>query len=174
LRTSTDSLGIGLLKVRSTLASLYRTSFHSRNCSPAFFGYSTTTLPIPSTTESSGSGIFADSHWLAVLTAHIPNAGEHLVRYYGWYSNVNRGKWWKEGPSPIEEFSEVIPAAAKRAWARLITQVYDVDPLVCPRCAGSMRIITFSEQPAVIDLPVPRTADREDPAPSRLVAGPGP
>jgi hypothetical protein len=66
-----------------------------------------------------------------------------------------------------------MPAAAKVAWARLITQVYEVDPLVCPRCAGPMRIIAFIEQLAVIDLPVPRTADREDPAPSRLVAGHG-
>jgi hypothetical protein len=66
-----------------------------------------------------------------------------------------------------------MPAAAKVAWARLITQVYEVDPLVCPRCAGPMRIIAFIEQPAVIDLPVPRTADREDPAPSRRVAGHG-
>ena len=30
--------------------------------------------------------------WIAAVTAHIPNNGEHLVRYYGWYSNVNRGK----------------------------------------------------------------------------------
>ena len=55
-----------------------------------------------------------------------------------------------------------MPAAAKVAWARLITQVYEVDPLVCSRCAGPMRIIAFIEQPAVIDLPVLRTADRED------------
>jgi len=58
---------------------------------------------------------------LAALTAHIPNAGEHLMRYYGWYSNVNRGKRRKaqgEDPSGIEEVGEVGPSAAKRAWAR--------------------------------------------------------
>ncbi|MBP2670992.1 MAG: hypothetical protein H6Q85_1058 [candidate division NC10 bacterium] len=66
-----------------------------------------------------------------------------------------------------------MPAAAKVAWARLSTQVYEVDPLVRPRYTGPMRIIAFIEQPAVIDLPVPRTADREDPAPSCLVAGHG-
>jgi hypothetical protein len=65
----------------------------------------------------------------------------------------------------------LIPAVAKRACARLIKQVYEVDPLVCFHCAGPMRIIRFIEQPAVIDLPVPRTADREDPLPSHLVAG---
>jgi hypothetical protein len=71
------------------------------------------------------------------------------VRYYGWYSNVNRGKRRKtqeEGPATIEEFSEVPDFAAKRAWSRLIKQVYEVDPLVWPRCAGPMRIIAFIEQ----------------------------
>ena len=26
--------------------------------------------------------------WIAAVTAHIPNKGEHLLHYYGWYSNV--------------------------------------------------------------------------------------
>ena len=29
---------------------------------------------------------------LAAFIAHVPNAEEYLVRFYGWYSNVNRGK----------------------------------------------------------------------------------
>ena len=98
--------------------------------------------------------VFSATDWLAALTAHIPNAGEHLVRYYGWYSNVNRGKRRKaqgEDPSSIDEYSEVSASAATRAWARLIKQVYEVDPLGCPRCAGPMRIIAFIEQPAVIE-----------------------
>ena len=33
----------------------------------------------------------------------------------------------------------------------MIKQVCEVDPLVCPRCAGTMRIIAFIEQPAVIE-----------------------
>jgi len=100
--------------------------------------------------------VFLACDWLRALTAHIPNAGEHLVRYYryyGWYSNVNRGKRRKAqgGESTtIEEFTEVSGSAAKRAWARLIQQAYEVDPLVCPRCAGAMRIIAFLEQPEVI------------------------
>ena len=90
--------------------------------------------------------VFSACDWLAALTAHIPNAGEHLVRYYGWYSNVNRGKRRKaqgagEAPDTIEEFTEVSASAAKRAWARLITQVSEVDPLICPRCTGPMRLI---------------------------------
>ena len=29
--------------------------------------------------------------FLASVTQHIPNKGEHQVRYYGWYSNKCRG-----------------------------------------------------------------------------------
>jgi hypothetical protein len=96
--------------------------------------------------------VFSALDWLAALTAHIPNAGEHLVRYYGWYSNVNRGKRRKaqgENSSRIEEFRDVFrdvsASAAKRAWARLIKQVYEAAPLVCSRCGGTMRILAFIE-----------------------------
>jgi hypothetical protein len=90
--------------------------------------------------------VFAAGDWLAALTAHIANAGEHLVRYYGWYSNVSRGKrrnarTKEEDASTLEDFREVSSAAAKRAWARFVKQVYEVDPLACPQCTGSMRII---------------------------------
>lgn len=95
----------------------------------------------------------------AAGTAHIPNAGEHLVRYYGWYSNMKRGKRRKTqaedrlsvSTGTIEACSEVSDGAAKRAWARLTKQVYEVDPLVHPRCGSAMRITVFIEQPAVIE-----------------------
>ena len=38
----------------------------------------------------------------------------------------------------------------RRNWARLIQKIYEVDPLVCPKCKGSMRVISSSEDPAVI------------------------
>jgi hypothetical protein len=87
------------------------------------------------------SEVFSACDWLAAMTARIPNAGEHLVRYYGWCSNVNRGKRRKTLEKG-EESSTV---------EQLIKQVYEVDPLVCPRCAGPMRIIPFIEQPAMIE-----------------------
>jgi len=98
--------------------------------------------------------MFSTTDWLAALTAHIPNAGEHLVRHCGWYSNVSRGKRRKargEGPTTIEAFAEVAASAAKRAWARLIKQVYAADPLTCPQCTGPMRLIAFIGQPEVIE-----------------------
>jgi hypothetical protein len=34
---------------------------------------------------------------------------------------------------------------AHSTWARLIARVYEVDPLVCPRCSSSMRWSSRSE-----------------------------
>ena len=35
--------------------------------------------------------------WLAQLVTHIPNRGEQMVRYYGFYSNKSRGLRKKAG-----------------------------------------------------------------------------
>lgn len=40
--------------------------------------------------------------------------------------------------------------ALRRRWAELIRRIYEVDPLVCPRCGGTMRIIAFLTEPGVI------------------------
>jgi hypothetical protein len=34
--------------------------------------------------------------WLAAMTSHIPDQGQQMVRYYGFYSNVSRGLRQKE------------------------------------------------------------------------------
>jgi len=41
--------------------------------------------------------VFPALEWLAAVNSHIPNKGEQMVRYYGYYSNVSRGKRQKEG-----------------------------------------------------------------------------
>jgi hypothetical protein len=41
--------------------------------------------------------VFPALEWLAAMCSHIPNRGEQMVRYYGTYSNVARGKRKKEG-----------------------------------------------------------------------------
>ena len=35
--------------------------------------------------------IMPSAQWLELLLQHVPDQGEHLVRYYGWYSNRSRG-----------------------------------------------------------------------------------
>jgi len=41
--------------------------------------------------------------------------------------------------------------ARRRSWAQLIMRVYEVDPLVCPKCGGEMRIIAFIIDHVVVD-----------------------
>jgi hypothetical protein len=91
--------------------------------------------------------------WLANICSHIPNRGEQMVRYYGHYSNVSRGKRQMEGnddavPSIIE--SQGDEKTFRRNWARLIQKIYEVDPLVCPKCKGAMRIVSSIEDASVI------------------------
>ena len=96
---------------------------------------------------------FPALEWLAAMCSHIPNRGEQMVRYYGHYSNVSRGKRQKEGlddaiPCILEPQGNV--KAFRKSWSRLIQKIYEVDPLVCPKCQGAMRIISFIEDPSVI------------------------
>ena len=46
---------------------------------------------------------------------------------------------------------KLAPAEATRRWAALLRQIFEVDPLVGPRCAGAMRIVACITQAAVID-----------------------
>ena len=39
---------------------------------------------------------------------------------------------------------------SKRRWSYFIRKVYETDPLVCPKCRGEMRTISFIGQPEVI------------------------
>jgi hypothetical protein len=91
--------------------------------------------------------------WLAQLSTHIPNRGEQMVRYYGYYSNKSRGLRKKadtddDVPALIE--SEASSKEFRKKWARLIQKIYNVDPLLCPKCFGSMRIIAFIEDQQIV------------------------
>ena len=97
--------------------------------------------------------------FVARVLVQIPDPRRHLVRYYGAYSNRARGRRRKaEGRlkgNGSREVEEVIPpsperAALRRTWARLIRRVYEVDPLVCPRCGAEMRVIGFITEPSLI------------------------
>ena len=96
--------------------------------------------------------------FIALLTAHIPDKHKHLIRYYGLYSSRSKGKARVDGSldkfgfgmkrpddpaagassEPVETISR---QQAKSAWARMIQKVYEVDPLVCPRCGEKMRVL---------------------------------
>ena len=36
-------------------------------------------------------------------------------------------------------------------WAVLIKSVFEVDPLKCPKCGGTMKIVSFIEEKPVIE-----------------------
>jgi len=97
--------------------------------------------------------VFDALEWLAAMCSHVPNKGEQMVRYYGYYSNVARGKRKKS------DRDELIPSILqpdgtskqyRKNWARLIQKIYEVDPLTCPKCKGRMRILAFIENNQVI------------------------
>jgi hypothetical protein len=97
--------------------------------------------------------------FVARVLVQIPDPRRHLVRYYGAYSNRARGQRRKaegrlEGNGSGEAGEPVLSsperAALRRRWANLIRRVYEVDPLVCPRCGAEMRVIGFITEPKVI------------------------
>jgi len=52
-------------------------------------------------------------------------------------------------PSPETRHSCAHPG--KRAWARLIKKVYEVDPLLCTRCSRPLKIVSLINTPSVIE-----------------------
>lgn len=70
--------------------------------------------------------MFDALEWLAAMCSHVPNKGEQMVRYYGYYSNVSRGKRKKQNQD------ELIPCIlepnessreSRKNWARLIRKI---------------------------------------------------
>ena len=93
------------------------------------------------------------SNWLAQLTTHIPNRYEQMVRYYGYYSNKSRGMRKKaagDGQQPALIEAAICPADLRQNWARLIQKINQIDPLLCPKCKGEMKIIAFIEDDGLI------------------------
>jgi len=97
--------------------------------------------------------------FVARVLVQIPDPRRHLVRYYAAYSNRARGQRRKaeaplegNGSGEVEEPPPPPPerAALRRRWANLIRRVYEIDPLVCPRCGSEMRVIGFITQPSLI------------------------
>jgi hypothetical protein len=77
-----------------------------------------------------------------------------MVRYYGYYSNVSRGRRKNSDHEALVPCILQPDESSKRYrknWARLIQKIYDIDPLACPRCKGEMRIIAFIEGGEVIE-----------------------
>lgn len=78
--------------------------------------------------------------------------GEQTIRYFGYYSNVCRGRRKKQNCDGLDYIisNDEYTKGCNKSWARLIKKIYEVDPLTCPKCGGLMRIIAFIEDYKVI------------------------
>jgi hypothetical protein len=108
--------------------------------------------------------------WVHAVTRQIPDSRQHMVRYQGAYANRVRKLYRVEEVEPggpgagegvleqgrvgVGESEEQVSELAgqrRRSWARLLRRIYEVDPLVCPRCAGELKIVSVITDPVVID-----------------------
>jgi hypothetical protein len=81
--------------------------------------------------------------WLARMSDHIPDPGQHRTILYGHYANRVRGTRQHREAEMREGPAELPRRRCSPSWARLIAKVYHVDPLVCSRCGQKMQMIAF-------------------------------
>ena len=91
---------------------------------------------------------------IARVLDHLPAPNQQMTRYWGFSSNVARGKRraaarrLAAGLDPDDEISGIdgigVPPTiddepyrrrARLSWAALIKKVYEIDPLLCPECS---------------------------------------
>jgi hypothetical protein len=83
--------------------------------------------------------------WLARMSDHIPDPGQHRTLFYGEYSSRVRGSA-ESRELEIEMDRPQEDRPRKRClstWSRLLAKVYQVDPLVCTRCGKRMSVAGF-------------------------------
>ena len=86
---------------------------------------------------------FDSTDFIASLASYIPNMGEQMVRYLGFYSNVCRGRRKRQNcdRSDFIITDDEYRRGCNKSWARLIKKIYEVDLLTYPKCGRQMRII---------------------------------
>ncbi len=97
---------------------------------------------------------------IAVVQTFVQTFGDDLAWHPHVHALVTRGGWTATGewvPVPFVDgeaaalvFRHRVFRALRRRWAELLRRIYEVDPLVCPRCGETMRIIAFITEPRVI------------------------
>jgi hypothetical protein len=91
--------------------------------------------------------------FIARVTSHIPDKEQVTVRYYGLYANAHRGKVKKPSLAafPLRKGEDELRPIPSKGWAEMIRKVYEVDPLVCPQCGGTMKVVAFITDFPVVD-----------------------
>ena len=93
---------------------------------------------------------------------HILGCGRHGRRQPG----AERSRPPAEPAEPLHR------KAARYVWALLLARIYEVLPLLCPRCGGEMRIIAFFTEAAVIQAIPGHLGEPKQPPRLRPARGP--
>jgi hypothetical protein len=102
--------------------------------------------------------------WLARLAEHIPDAGKHRTHFYAYYANRVRGQRSPEdGAGPKDETEAPKKRRCTPSWARLISKVYQADPLVCRKRGGPLKVVAYVTD----DLSITRMVDHLGLSPPR-------
>jgi len=112
--------------------------------------------------------------FMHAVCQQVPARGLHLVRYQGVYANrlrkAYREAWARLAGEEVpagapedavgveEEIRHAPPGSAealrRQAWARMLRKVFEVDPLVCPRCRREGRTVEMEVVAWITDLDV--------------------
>ena len=135
------------------------------------------------------------------LAAHIPPRRVQLVRRYGIYAGKVRAQWvdrpaiarlatvgWQsshvfrvaqhaDDENPANATLDVPDAWSrlrKQSWARLLQKIYEIDPFLCPKCNGHMRVVAIIQEPEELRKIISWAAEKT--ATQRVLqpVGPGP
>ena len=124
--------------------------------------------------ESAGQEVvesFDPRDLLARILMHVIEPRAQVIRYYGEYATRARATRRRDGrplehdrdrasdseasgldraPDEASATDRASRRAQRRAWARCIRRIYEVDPLIC-ECGATMRIISFITEARVVD-----------------------
>src|SRR5881296_3230266 len=93
--------------------------------------------------------LFDPLDWIHAVTAHIPDRGQHQVRYYGALSNRARARALRNGVARQNAEAQRAKASEfskerRASWARLLRKIFEVEPLLCPCEMKIISVITDS------------------------------
>ena len=54
-------------------------------------------------------------------------------------------------PSALRLIEEDLKHIPSKGWAEMIRKVYEVDPMICSKCGGRMKVVAFITEHAVED-----------------------
>ena len=98
--------------------------------------------------------VFPALDFIGRLARLIPPPRRNVVRYYGALGPnaplrplLVEAALAQGGPSPLAAVRRAAGAVAKaasvgaRAWARILSRIFEVDPLLCVRCGGRLELV---------------------------------